>query len=104
MSTSPARTTYIWSPASPSLKTMSPALKGMKYSEFRKRWLSCIVITLTLTSTSFKSDFGGNQGIDEVLRWRSTYRNLDFRCPGIHAQNARVKAITDKDTQQTCNI
>src|SRR5882672_9828116 len=113
MSTSPARTTYIWSPGSPSLKTVSPALNGMKNSEFRKRWLSCMLITLTLTMISFKSDFGGNQptpllgrwagriGI-EFLRCRSNYRNLDFRCPGIHAQNARVKAITDNDTQQTC--
>ena len=39
---------------------------------------------------------------DEYVKW--SYKNLDFRCPGIQAQNARVKAITDKDTQQTCNI
>ncbi len=39
----------------------------------------------------------------EFLGSGSNYRNRDFRCPGIHAQKARVKAITDRDTQQTCN-
>src|SRR2546422_11705310 len=34
--------------------------------------------------------------------WRP-YKNLDFRCPGIHAQSTRVDAITDKETQHTCN-
>src|SRR2546430_17679705 len=34
--------------------------------------------------------------------WRP-YKNLDFRCPGIHAQSTKVDAITDKGTQHTCN-
>src|SRR5437870_1070660 len=90
MSTSPSRTTYIWSPGSPSLKTVSPALKGMKNSEFRKRWLSCMVMTLRLTMTGFKSDFGVNNQRTERFGLPGQYqcysRAMTRVIPTLHVQ------------------
>jgi hypothetical protein len=89
-------------------------LHGGEYADWRQkfkanildkpaliRFLARCQISVGRASAQGRMGLGRSGVTANNPAWR--HKNRDLRCPGIHAQKAKVRAITSRETQHTCN-